>query len=182
MENTQLSDFIVDPSAKKQGDHRDVWLNPLTPLVFLKRSERVFPNKKAVVYRDKSYTWKQFAERVYRLANGLIAHGIKKGDRVAIIARNNNVNLEAFYGIAMAGAVSVPFNYRLQANEIEYILNHSGSKAVIFEHIYADALKSVQKNFQTVKFMVETPSFDKADGDIIGRFTKTSSKNHHPNP
>jgi len=168
MENIQLSDFIFNEKAAKSEDHRDVWLNPLTPLVFLKRSERVFPNKKAVVYRDKSFTWKQFATRVYRLANALKRKGVKKGDRVAIISRNNNVNLESFYGIAMAGAVSVPFNYRLQANEIEYILNHSGSIGVIFEHTYAEALAGIKHNLKTVKFFVETPSFDKPDGDTLG--------------
>ena len=153
--------------------------NPLTPLDFLKRCELVFANKKAVVYRDKEYTWKEFAGRVYRLANGLIQHGIKKGDRVAILSRNNNANLESFYGIAMAGAVSVPLNYRFQGNEIAYILNHSGSKAIVLEHIYADALRSVQEELETIELMLEADSFDKTDGEPIGipyeEFLKASS-------
>jgi fatty-acyl-CoA synthase len=148
--------------------HQSVYLNPLTPLSFFKRSEAVFPNKKAIVYRDKSYTWKQFAERVYRLANGLIEHGIKKGDRVAILSRNNNANLEAFYGIAMAGGVCVPLNYRFQGNEIRYILNHSGSKAMVLEHVYADVVKSIQKDLETIEFMIEADSFDKPDGELVG--------------
>ena len=111
--------------------------NPLTPLDFLKRCELVFPHKQAVVYRDRSYTWKEFSNRVYRLANGLKRRGISRGDRVAILSRNNNANLEAFYGIGMAAAVSVPLNYRLMASEVEYILNHSGSRAVVAEHLYA---------------------------------------------
>jgi fatty-acyl-CoA synthase len=150
------------------GKHQSVYLNPLTPLSFLKRSEAVFPNKEAVVYRDKSYTWKQFAERVYRLANGLIERGIKKGDRVAILSRNNNANLEAFYGIAMAGAVCIPLNYRFQGNEIKYILNHSGTKALVLEHAYADIVKGIQPELETIEFMIETDSFDKLDGELIG--------------
>jgi fatty-acyl-CoA synthase len=171
MGSKNLSDFT--------HSSQDVCLNPLTPLSFFKRSEFVFPNRKAVVYRDKSYTWKEFAERVYRLANGLKQCGIKKGDRVAILSRNNNANLEAFYGIAMAGGVIVPLNYRLQANEVEYILNHSGSKVLVLEHLYAGAIKTVQGKLETTKIMIETDSFDKTDGEHIGipyeEFLKSAS-------
>jgi len=155
---------IVEAKQK----YTDVYLNPLTQLSFLKRSELVFPNKKAVVYRERSFTWKQFADRVYRLANGLKRWGIRKDHRVAILCRNNNANLESFYGIAMAGGVSVPLNYRLQANEIAYILNHSGAKALVFEHVYADAIRSIKPQLQTVEFMLETTSFDREDGETLG--------------
>jgi fatty-acyl-CoA synthase len=155
-------------SADLSNDISKVCHNPLTPLDFLKRCELVFPDKKAVVYRDKCYTWKEFAGRVYRLTNGLIQHGIKKGDRVAILSRNNNANLEAYYGIAMAGGVCVPLNYRLMSKEVNYILNHSGSKALFTEHLYADSLKDIRKEFQTVEFIIEVDSFDKLDGEFIG--------------
>jgi fatty-acyl-CoA synthase len=166
-------------SSDTTGSLSDVSRNPLTPLDFLKRSELVFPGKKAVVYRDREFTWKQFAERVYRLANGLKERGIGKGDRVAILSRNNNANLESYYGIAMTGGVSVPLNYRLLAREVEYIVNHSGCRAIVAEHVYADLLRSVQAQLKTVEFILEIDSFDKTDGEPIGipyeRFLKTSS-------
>jgi fatty-acyl-CoA synthase len=157
-----------EPSTTRPCNSADVCHNPLTPLDFLKRCELVFPEKTAVVYRGRSYTWREFAARVYRLANGLMAHGIRRGDRVAIMSRNNNANLEAFYGIAMAGGVSVPLNYRLQANEVEYILNHSGSKALVIEHAYADLFRSVSDRLETVELTIEINSFDKIDGSPIG--------------
>jgi fatty-acyl-CoA synthase len=160
MNNGKSKDISLDISS--------VCHNPLTPLDFLKRCELVFPHKRAVIYRDKQYTWKEFAGRVYRLANGLIQHGIKKGDRVAILCRNNNANLEAFYGIAMAGGVCVPLNYRLMAKEVDYIVNHSGSKALLMEHLYADSLRDIRDNFKTVKSIIEVDSFDKPDGEYIG--------------
>jgi len=170
-ENNQLWDII--------GNHRDVYWNPLTPLTFFKRSEAVYPGRKAVVYRDKSFTWKEFADRIYRLANGLVQHGIQKGDRVAILSRNNNSNLESFYGIAMAGGVSVPLNYRFQSKEIAYVLNHSEAKAVIFEHVYADSISAIQNELKTVELVLEIDSFDKPDGRKIGlayeEFLKASS-------
>jgi len=154
--------------AEAKEKYKSVYLNPLTPLNFLKRSELVFPKKKAIVFQDKSYTWEEFAERVYRLANALKGKGIKKNDRVVILSRNNNVVLESFYGIAMAGAVSVPLNFRLNAEHIAYVLNHSECKAVIFERIFADDIRGIQDKLETVKFFVEIDSPDKDNGTPLG--------------
>ena len=78
----------------------DVSRNPLTPLDFLKRCELVFPGKRAIVYHNREFTWKEFAARVYRLANGLKQQGIKKGDRVAIMSRNNDILPAASGGVS----------------------------------------------------------------------------------
>jgi fatty-acyl-CoA synthase len=137
--------------------------NPLTPLNFLKRSERVFPHKKAVVYGDKYWNWQEFAERVYRVAHGVQDMGIGKLDRVALLARNNNAMLEAMYGINFAGAVTVPMNYRLSGPEIAYILNHSGSKCIMFEHIYADTIREIQSELKTVTNFILIDSPDKKE-------------------
>jgi len=144
--------------------YSEVYLNPLTPLSFLKRSEMVFPDKEAVVYQNKSYTWQEFAGRVYSLANGLISKGLQKHDRVAMISRNNNALLESFYGIGMAGGVSVPLNYRLGERDLIYTLNHSESKALIFEHIYADTIRAIQPKLETVELFLEIDSPEK-NGD-----------------
>ena len=154
--------------APDMENRHTVYHNPLTPLSFLKRCELVFPDKKAVVYRDRSYTWRQFSERVYRLANGLMQHGIERGERIAIFSRNNNANLEAYYGIAMAGGICVPLNYRLKSQEVEYILNHSGAKAVIFEHHYNDDIRTIRGNLTSTELFIEIDSFDKKDGEYVG--------------
>ncbi|GLC92287.1 hypothetical protein Tamer19_16950 [Cupriavidus sp. TA19] len=59
---------------------------PLTPLHFLKRAADVFPERAAVIYRDRRYTWRQYAQRCYTLARALIAAGIERGDTVSILA------------------------------------------------------------------------------------------------
>ena len=143
-------------------------LNPLTPLNFLKRSELVFPHKKAVVYGDKYWNWEEFAERVYRGAHGLQDMGIERLDRVALLSRNNNAMLESMYGVGMAGAVTVPMNYRLGASEIIYILNHSGSKCLIYERIYADTIRKIQEELKTVKNFIEIDSPDKKEIEPFG--------------
>ncbi len=143
-------------------------LNSLTPLNFLKRSEHVFPHKKAVVYGEKYWNWQQFAERVYRVAHGLQDMGIEKFDRVALLSRNNNAMLESMYGVGMAGAVTVPLNYRLGASQIVYILEHSGSKCLIYERIYADTIRSIQQELKTVKTFIEIDSPDKKEIEPFG--------------
>ncbi len=68
----------------------------------------------------------------------------------------------------MAGAISVPLNYRLLAKEVEYIINHSGCKAIIAEHIYADLLNSVLSGMKNVELIIEIDSFDLTDGARVG--------------
>jgi fatty-acyl-CoA synthase len=148
--------------------YSNININALTPLNFLKRSELVFPHKKAVVYGDKYWSWKGFAERVYRLAHGLQDIGIEKFDRVALLSRNNNAMLESMYGVGMAGAVTVPLNYRLGASQIVYILEHSGSKCLIYERIYADTIRSIQQELKTVTTFIEIDSPDKKEIQPFG--------------
>ena len=63
-----------------------VYRNELTPVSFLRRSAYVYPEKVAVVHGDRRYTYKEFEERVNRLASRLQEAGLQKGDRVAFLA------------------------------------------------------------------------------------------------
>src|SRR6185503_9284226 len=110
-----------------------VYRTELTPLLFLERSADVFREKTAVAYRGTSYTYPELRARVRRLASALAGVGIQKGDRVAIICPNIPPMLEAHYGIPLAGATMVPINTRLSADEIAYILNHSGAKVLLVD-------------------------------------------------
>ena len=71
----------------------------LSPLLFLERSVLVYPDKVAVVHEDRRYTYREFGERVNRLASALRAAGLRKGDRVAFICPNIPALLEAHYGV-----------------------------------------------------------------------------------
>ena len=169
----------LELAKQKYGN---VTTNPLTPLNFLKRSELVFPNKKAVIYQNKTFTYRQFAERIYREANGLKKLGIEYGDRVAMLSRNNNVLLESFYGISMAGGVSVPLNFRLSASEVAYILDHSEARVLLFEHAFTGAVKEIAPRLETVKHFIEIDSADKKDGDYFGIKYEEFLSNSSPDP
>ncbi len=105
-----------------------VYRSELTPVSFLRRSASVFPDKTAIVHGERRYTYRQFEERVNRLASALRAAGMQKHDRVAFLAFNTPPMLEAHFGVPAAGGILVAINTRLSASEISYILQHSGAR------------------------------------------------------
>ena len=110
-----------------------VHLSPLTPLAFLERSAAVFPDAVAVVDGERRLTWAELRERSRRLAVALQEAGIEKGDRVAYLALNTTELLEAHFGVPAAGAVLVAINTRLLADEVAYILDHSGARLLVVD-------------------------------------------------
>ena len=111
-----------------------VYRTELSPLSFLRRSAYVYPDKVAVIHRERRITYRQFDERVNRLASALVLAGVKPGDRVAFLAPNIPALLEAHYGVPAAGAVLVAINTRLSRDEIAYILEHSGARMLFVDH------------------------------------------------
>ncbi len=105
-----------------------VYRTELTPVSFLERSASVFPEKTAIVHGDRHYTYREFAWRVYRLASHLRARGLQKHDRVAFLCPNTPALLEAHFAVPAAGGILVAINTRLNSQEIDFILNHSGTK------------------------------------------------------
>ena len=105
----------------------------LTPVSFLERSAAAFPDRIAVLDEERRLTWTDLRERVRRLAVALQRSGIEKDDRVAFLALNTVELLEAHFGVPVAGAVLVAINTRLTADEVAYILDHSGARIVVVD-------------------------------------------------
>ncbi len=116
----------------------DVSRDALTPLAFLDRTLRVFPQKTAVVYGDRRWTWSEFAEDVGRFAGALARAGVEPGDRVAVLAPNVPSVLAAHFAVLGRRAALVTINTRLLADEVGYILNHSGARVVLVDPELAD--------------------------------------------
>ncbi|MDJ0852044.1 MAG: long-chain-fatty-acid--CoA ligase [Myxococcota bacterium] len=112
--------------------------DPLTPLSFLERTVRVFPEKTAVVYGSRRWTWKEFAQEIGRFAGALVRAGVEPGDRVAVLAPNVPVLLAAHFAVLRTGAALVAINTRLSPDEVGYILNHSGARVVMVDPELAD--------------------------------------------
>ncbi len=110
-----------------------VYRSELTPVSFLRRSAYMFPDKTAVVYGERRYSYAELEERVNRLASRLRDAGLGKGDRVAFLCPNIPPMLEAHFAVPAAGMVLVAINTRLGKDEVAYIVEHSGAKMVFVD-------------------------------------------------
>jgi fatty-acyl-CoA synthase len=110
-----------------------VYRSELTPVSFLRRSAYMFPEKTAVVYDERRYSYSELEERVNRLSSRLRDAGLQKGDRVAFLCPNIPPMLEAHFGVPASGLVLVAINTRLGKDEVSYIVEHSGAKMVFVD-------------------------------------------------
>src|SRR5689334_18553328 len=91
---------------------------------------RIRPDKTGVRDSTRALTFREWNERACRLANALLATGLAKGDRVALLAYNCIEWLEIYVALAKAGLVAVPVNFRLTATEIRAIVDDCGAQGV----------------------------------------------------
>ncbi len=127
---------------------------PLTPLDFARRTRRLHGGRDAVVDGSLRLSYEQFFDRCDRWSSALQGLGVAQGDRVATIAPNTHAQLEAFYAVPQLGAVLVPINYRLTAEDFVYIVNHSGSTVVCVAREYLAAVDEVRDQMPDVKHFV----------------------------
>jgi fatty-acyl-CoA synthase len=106
-------------------------ISPLTPLDFLTRSVHAWRDQTAVVDRDRRFTYAEFGARVERQAAALRQLGVQTGDRVAVLAPNGAMALEAHFAPMRIGAILVMLNTRLAPAELAWILRHCGAKVLL---------------------------------------------------
>ena len=104
----------------------------------------LYADREAVVDGALRLTYAQFFKRCDKWSSALQRLGVRPGDRVAYIAPNTHAQLESFYAIPQIGAVLVPINYRLSADEFAYIILHSGASIVCAHSSYLDAVDRVR--------------------------------------
>ena len=109
----------------------------LTVNDFLRRAEQVYPNRIAVVDEPDqpaeslgSYTYGEMAAKARAIAAHLDSLGIAQGERVAMVSQNSARLLNALFGVSGSGRVLVPINFRLVAEEVKYIVQHSGARVL----------------------------------------------------
>lgn len=105
---------------------------------------RLFPDKRGARDLARSLTYRQWNERSSRLANALLALGLGKGDRVAVLAYNCVEWLEIYVAMAKAGLIAVPVNFRLLGAEIRYIVENSESRAMIVQDDLVDRVEGIR--------------------------------------
>jgi fatty-acyl-CoA synthase len=121
---------------------------------FARRARRLYADREAVIDGDVRLTYEQFFARCDRWSSALQQFGIRPGDRVAYIAPNTHAQLESFYAVPQIGAVIVPINYRLIADDFAYIINHSGARIVCAHSAYLDTVDSIREQLPRVEQFV----------------------------
>ena len=119
--------------------------DPLTPVDFLKRTAKIFPNYISIISENKKFTWGQTFKRCNLLATALTKHKIKTGDVVSIMAPNTSAMYEAHFGIPMIGAILNAINIRLDAKTISYIIGHSKTKIIFVDTEFLPIIREALK-------------------------------------
>ena len=99
----------------------------------LARSAARWPARVALRFADREWSYAELDAAVSRAAGALLAIGLERGDRVAAYGRNSDAYLLGFLACSRAGLVHVPVNYALTGDELAYLLEQSGSRAVLFD-------------------------------------------------
>ncbi|MEO8297108.1 MAG: long-chain-fatty-acid--CoA ligase [Burkholderiales bacterium] len=121
---------------------------------FLRRAARMFPQRDGVRSGSRRTTWAAMAERVPRMAAVLQAQGIEPGDRVAVLAMNNDVYAELLFAVPWASGVVVPLNIRWAVPENVYALQHSGAKVLCVDESFAHMAAELKAQCPEIRSVV----------------------------
>lgn len=110
----------------------------LTYPALLRRDVELFGDRPVVLTDRRSLTYRQLWDEARALAKGLVALGIQPGDHVAMVMANYAEFVVLQFAVACAGAVNVPFNFRLQSDELSYVIGQSNAACLITMDILGD--------------------------------------------
>jgi fatty-acyl-CoA synthase len=127
---------------------------PLTPLDFARRARKLYGGREGVVDGELRLDYEAFFDRCDRWSAVLQELGVGKGDRVATIAPNTHAQLESFYAVPQIGAVLVPLNYRLLADDFAYMIRHSGAEIVCVHSDYLEVVDGIRDQIPAVRHFV----------------------------
>jgi fatty-acyl-CoA synthase len=123
----------------------DASFEPLTPVSFLRRSGRVFPDRLAAIDGDKRFTYGELWDRARRLAGALRSLGASDGDRISVLASNSHLLLEAHTGVPLAGCVLNALNVRLTPADLAWIVEHAGARILVYDEPMEASARKVQE-------------------------------------
>jgi acyl-CoA synthetase (AMP-forming)/AMP-acid ligase II len=122
------------------------------------------PDDEAFTYLDRTWTWSQWNDRVRRLAGALQERGVKRGDVVAFLDKNHPACVELTIAAASLGAANAIINFRLAAEELDYVLNDSGAKVLVVGEELKDGVDKIRDQLANVEHVI-TVTPEGGDGD-----------------
>ena len=140
----------------------------LTPLSFIERTARVFPDRTAVVHGETQRSWTETYQRCIKLASALNRRGINKGDTVAMMLPNVPASLEAHFGVPMCGAVLNALNIRLDAKTIAFILDHGEAEVLLTDKEFAPVINEALSLCKAKPLVIDVDDALAPDGELLG--------------
>ncbi len=132
----------------------------------LRRTALRVPAKTAIICGETQWTYAEFDALVTRLAAGLAKIGVQQGERVAVLARNSHGFAALRFALARLGAVLVPINFMLKAEEVAYILRHAGARTLATDSGLAELARAAAALQTEVREFVWLPSEDSSSAAV----------------
>jgi long-chain acyl-CoA synthetase len=120
----------------------------------LRRSAARFPDKIALIFKERKMTYQELDRRVNRLANGLLQMGAQKGDRIAVLLHNCPEFIEIYFACTRSGAIFVPINNLLRETELKKIVEYIRPRFVLVDPDFEGVIRSVAGGRDFTEFMI----------------------------
>ena len=148
----------------------------------LRRTAARTPEKTAIVCGQTRWSYRHFDALVSRLAAGLANEGVSKGERIAILARNSHAFAALRFALARLGAVLVPINFMLRAEEVAFILRHAGAKWLAADSGLAPTARAARQHAPDVDKLIWLPSEDDSEkpADMFDFFALAATEGPPP--
>ena len=174
----------MNTPSNLQKNKANYWA--LTPISFLERTNKIWPEKTAWIHGSKSNTYKELHTRCLKIAKGLKFKGIKKGDTVAALLPNVPAMIECHFSVMMAGAILNTINTRLDSKAIAFILKHGKARIVFvdpeFNEVISKAIESIPEDKRPLvikckdeEFIKNSPLKDEITSDDLVEMGKSNS-------
>ncbi len=113
-----------------------------------------FPERTAILFENKRYTYQEFNERVNRFSQALLQRGLRKGEKVAVLLFNSNHFVEAYFATAKVGGIFTPINFRFAPEEVQYIVNHSDARLFLFGEEFLGLVEGIRSSLREVEVFI----------------------------
>ena len=159
----------------------------LSPLSFLAKAAWTYPDYTSVIDGGRRFTWVETQKRCIRLSSALAKRGIGKGNTVSVMAPNVTAAFEAAFGVPMQGAVLNALNYRLNATEIAFILDHGECKLLITDTEFSPVIEEALEKVAHRPIVVDIEDPNGPGGKSLGEmnyeaFLETGDEDHQWGP
>ena len=111
---------------------------------WIKKWSFLQPHKTAFIFEDRPFTYQQANLRINQLCHLLLARGVRKGDRISVLLYNCHQYIEIFFALSTIGAILVPLNWRLAGPELQFLIEDSGARMLIFDTEFEEVIASIR--------------------------------------